>query len=126
MMEIPAEEIEFPEVANVERTHSRRYYFEFTSLDGRLDMIDVHGPARFTIFDALTRQSILCHVGEEMLGQALGSIRKRVNVEGKAKVSRSGKPISMEVHSMRTLKGPEDLAEFPADKTINVTGSASP
>lgn len=110
---------------NVEQILKRRYYYEVTTLDGRLDVIDVHGPPKFTIFDPLTRLPINCNIGEDLLDQALDSIRTRVSVQGKAKFNRAGRPISMDVDSIRSMKGPADLAKFPTDKTVDLTGGLS-
>ena len=105
----------------VEAILRKRYFSEYSTIDGRLETLDLHGKSKFVVYDPLTRRPTNCFFPPELLEQTVAAIGKRVSVEGLIKFDRSGRPISMEVDAMRALLGSDDIPEFRHGRKVNLT-----
>ncbi len=113
--------------ANIEEIQKRQtaHYWEETAIEGRLEVISAHNGTRISIWDVLTNTKVECLVSESQLEQAKSAFRRRVAVTGKAKMTRKGKPISIEVDSIRVLKEKEELPQamdFAGAGRVDITG----
>lgn len=113
--------------ANIEEIQKRQaaHYWEETSIEGRLEAISAHNGTRISIWDVLSNTKVECLVSEAQLEQAKSAFRRRVAVSGKAKVSRKGKPLSIEVDSIRVLKETDELPQpksFAGLSRVDITG----
>ena len=103
----------------------RRFYDEISILEGKLDYIDVHGKRTFGIFDPLTDAKIICHFDDSLRERVVAALTHRVAVEGVVRFKRSGVPVSIQVYDFEIMPGMEDLPQFDADETIDITGGVS-
>lgn len=106
-----------------------RFYYEETELEGRVELLSIHGAPDFWIYDPLTDEPIKCAFKPEHIDQVAELIKRRarVRVLGKTKFNREHRPISVEVQAFERLP---DQAELPqiADlhrAGINITGGLS-
>jgi hypothetical protein len=86
-------------------------YRDFGTIEGRLEAIQDRNTLQIRVFDALLRQSVICHVTEDKLPQAFDNFRKRVEVSGLIHYRRNGTPVSIDVENIDRL--PED-SELPS------------
>jgi hypothetical protein len=85
-------------------------YFDVGTIEGRLETIsDATGGIKIRIRDYLYPKPINCIVPESMVQKALGSFRRRVEVEGKIHFRRDGTPISIEAMNIDVLPEDDDL-----------------
>jgi hypothetical protein len=94
-------------------------YEDFSSFEGRMETLSVHGRDVFRIYDDLTGQSIACFFSPDKLDEAYGAFNKRVSVSGNAKYSRIGRPVSIRVETIRMLRGGVRLDQLTK---IDITG----
>ena len=109
---------------NVTKILKRRIYHEISTLEGWLQIIDVHNKDNqvFGIFDPLTNEKILCHFDKSMRDNVVQALGNRVSVEGKVKFNRFGGPLSIEVDSFEVMPGMEELPQFSDGEQIDITG----
>jgi hypothetical protein len=97
-------------------------YEDYSTFEGKIEMLSVHGRPVFRIYDELTGQSISCFFPADHLDEAHDLFNKRVAVSGNARYSRMGRPISIRVEAIRPLHGGITLEQL---KDINITGGVS-
>lgn len=96
-----------PSIAKTVREDWETDYRDQGTLEGRLEAIrDASGSVKIAVKDFLFPKSIVCTVPERLLEKALGSFRKRVEIEGLIHFRRDGSPMSIEAQSIEIL--PED------------------
>ncbi len=96
-----------PSIAKTVRDDWETDYRDHGTLEGRLEAIrDASGSVKIAVKDFLFPKSIVCSVPESLLEKALGSFRKRVEIEGLIHFRRDGTPISIEAQNIEIL--PED------------------
>jgi len=82
-------------------------YVEYTSIDGKLDLISVRGNPRFTVEDYATHRRIACQFPPELMERVKDALGTRVVIEGKVKYRASGVPSSIsDVKSIWTRPEP--------------------
>ncbi len=108
-------------VENVENIIRKRYYHEDAVLEGKLETVSIHGETHFVIYDILTNHPTKCVIDEGLMRNSLKEIGRRVQVEGKVKYNRSGRPMMMEARSMKPLRESADLPQFAEGQSINIT-----
>ncbi len=94
-------------------------YEDYGSFEGKLETLSVHGKTRFSIFDSVTGRAIHCYFASDKLSEAHAAFNQRVLVSGKAKYSRIGNPISVNVDNIRILQGGVKLSDL---QDIDITG----
>lgn len=91
-------------------------YHDFGTIEGRLEAItDADGGIKIKVKDFLYPKAIACVVPEKLVQKALGSFRRRVEIEGKIHYRRDGTPTSIEVMEIDLL--PED-DELPSASDV--------
>ena len=108
--------------ANVDYILKHSFYRTDTTLEGTLEAVDVRGKYTFAIYDVLNGQRIKCEFEEGMLANVASLLRNRVAVTGIAKYSRSGRPVSINVQSLRRLRKASELPQFREGEKIDLTG----
>ena len=101
-------------------------YYDITTFEGKLEIINTHGKNSVFIWEPVTDNRIECLLeNEEQLQQAKDYLRKRVAIHGKAKYNRKGKPVSMEVSTIRPLRDSSELPQPGSIGRINITNGMS-
>jgi hypothetical protein len=113
--------------ANIDEIRKKQHahYWEETTIEGRLEVISAHNGTKLWIWDVLTNTKVECLVTDAQLEEAKGAFRKRVAVTGRAKVTRKGKPLEIEVASIRVLKEKNELPQakdFEGTGRVDITG----
>ncbi len=108
--------------ANVDALLKKRYRYESTAMEGRLEALNVHGALTFHIYDVLTDAKTVCVFKEELYAGAYAALRHRVAVTGRAKYNRAGQAVSIEVESLRQLRTSPELPKFRDGEAIDITG----
>jgi hypothetical protein len=105
--------------ATVDEVVSTRFsrYSDFAILEGDLQTITVRGGTSFFITDRITGREIQCYIPHEQLGAIMGALEKRVSVYGKVKY-KSGRPVSIDVETMKIMARREELPQFSDVKGI--------
>ncbi len=98
-----------PTIAKIIREDWKADYNDFGTVEGRLEAIQDHGNLQLRIRDALLRQTVRCYIPDEMLKDALGNFRRRVEVHGNIHYRKNGAPISIEVSKIEPLPDDDDL-----------------
>ena len=107
---------------NVDYILKHRFYRSDTTLEGTLEVVDIHGEYEFAIYDILNGHKIKCKFEKEMLDEVISLLRSRVAVTGEARFSRAGRPDSIKVRSLRQLRNADELPQFRAGEEIDLTG----
>jgi hypothetical protein len=94
-------------------------YEDYSTIEGKIETLSVHGRTLFRIYDEITGHSIACFFREDKLAEAHGLFNKRVSVSGVAKYNRMGRAVSIRVENIRQLVGGIKLDQL---KDINITG----
>jgi hypothetical protein len=94
-------------------------YEDFSTIEGKIETLSVHGRTLFRIYEDLTGFSVVCYFKAEQLDEAHGAFNKRVAVSGITKYSRMGRPISVQVEAIRKLIGGIRVEEL---NDIDLTG----
>ncbi len=99
-----------PGIARTVREDWETDYHDYGTLEGRLEAIrDASGSLKITVRDFLYPKAIICSVPENLLASALGSFRRRVEIEGIIHFRRDGTPMSIEAQSIEILPEDDDL-----------------
>ena len=93
------------------------------SVEGRLEILSVHGGFSFAVYDALTGRKVICQSNPETLKEiidTLGSdvLGARVLVTGEVRTDVRGHPISVSVDNYRVLRETSDLPQVEDVKGI--------
>ena len=108
--------------ANVDYILKHKFYLSDTTLEGMLEVVDIHGEYEFAIYDLLNGQKIKCRFEKEMLEEVVSLLRSRVAVAGEAKFSRTGRAVSIKVRSIKRLRSAAELPQFRVGEEIDLTG----
>lgn len=88
----------------------RGFYEAPSSLDGRLDIVNVHKAARFSIFEEIDGREIRCKFPQKLLDDVKRSIGKVITAVGNIRYNaESDLPVSIDVESIEPR---EESAEF--------------
>jgi hypothetical protein len=109
-------------VDNVEDVLKTRYYYEHATLDGRLEVVDIHATPKFSIFHELDDHKTVCDMPAERIDEAISLFGKRVAVRGLVKFNRQGKPLRIKVEELRRLRDSAELPKFKDVEGIRFTG----
>jgi hypothetical protein len=96
-----------------------------TTVEGSLETVTIHGGEAFDVFDQLTGTRVRCMLPDGQISEAVNALGKRVAVSGRAKFSDKGRPVSIEVESIRVLRTKSALpaaSDFEGDGKLNITG----
>lgn len=77
-------------VAHVERVLPLGY--SFGSIEGRLEGLNIHGQAQFTIWDAVTGRAVRCFFVPEQLDDVTAAVGRKVLVSGRLRRDPEGRP----------------------------------
>jgi hypothetical protein len=101
-----------------------RTYEELTSFEGKLESATIHGRNRFYIWDAFDGR-ISCRFSRERLDEVRELFGHRVSVYGKARFSRTGRPLSIEVLDLKRLRNQDELPQPRDFIGVSITGDLS-
>ena len=90
-------------------------YTAVGSIEGTLEMVTIHGPGYFRVYDAIQGWGVACYFQPDILQYVSNGIGHRVTVNGTVRSDRAGKPLSMRVSSLETF--PEE-SELPTPAQI--------
>jgi hypothetical protein len=104
--------------ANVDQLRRVRHR-AIGSIEGRLDVISVHGKmTRFIVYLSRTRKAVTCRFGQDQLETAKTALGRRVYVGGVVHSNAKGEPVRLDVERIRLLR---EVAELPT--IAEMTGS---
>ena len=85
-------------------------YHSLGSVEGKIEMINIHGGSRFVVYDSRTRRAITCQFDSKMwmdtVKKALG---QRVNISGMVHANTRGEPLRVEIDDIRILRSKKEL-----------------
>jgi hypothetical protein len=84
-------------------------YRDFGTVEGKLDAIQDRNNLQIRVYDAMLRQTVICHVDEGMLPEVFANFRKRVEVSGIIHYRRNGVPIRIDIESIERLPNDSEL-----------------
>jgi len=97
------------EIGETIREDFRVDYKDYGTVEGRLEAIQDQGGLELRVRDAALRITVKCYVPEDMLAEAFGNFRKRVEVAGLVHYRRNGTPVSIEASAIEALPDDKDL-----------------
>jgi hypothetical protein len=115
---VPKIQLTEKSIQNIDALASKsRLYLDYSTIEGRLEVVSVHEHNSFFIWETLTNRRIECFVTPELLNQASALLHKRVRVEVSGRVSyRNHVPQSIQVDGpLRVLR---DSSELPTPRDI--------
>ena len=80
------------------------------SIEGKLSTITERGKFQFVVYDALSDRGVNCFVPADKNKEAHAAFGRRVNVFGTVQYDKDGRPLSIQVKTIRLLR---DLTELP-------------
>ena len=101
------------------------YHLADTTVEGSLETVTIHGGEAFDVFDQLNGTRVRCILPDGHISEPVNALGKRVAVSGRAKFSDKGRPISIEVESIRVLRDKKDLpsaSDFEGEGKLDITG----
>jgi hypothetical protein len=84
-------------------------YQEAGSVEGKLEMISIHGVPRFTVYHAISRHSIRCKFNPNQLVVVKDALGRRVIVSGIVYFNYKHEPIRVELEDLAILPREEEL-----------------
>lgn len=102
-----------------------RLYVDFSTIEGRLEVVSVHDHDSFFVWETLTNRRIECFADAEQMKQASTLLKKRVSVTGRVSF-RNHVPQSIYVDG--PIRQLHDSSELPQPKDIgpiNITDGLS-
>lgn len=88
---------------------------DYGSVEGRLEVVTAHGKFECTIFDQLGERAVKCDLAEDLIPEAIGAFRKRVEVFGRVHYRQDG--MAVRVIASRIVKFP-DPDEIPSVRAM--------
>lgn len=85
------------------------------SVAGKLEVISVHGPPRFNVYDAVTKRAVRCRFAVERLDEVAAALGRRVVVTGVVHRNAKGDPVKVDRPELRVL--PEGV-ELPTARDL--------
>ncbi|HEX5245513.1 MAG TPA: hypothetical protein VFW41_00135 [Gaiellaceae bacterium] len=73
------------------------------SVVGKLEVISVHGPAKFNVYDVLTKKAVSCRFEREKQDEIAAALGRRVVVTGIVHRNAHGDPVKVEKPELRIL-----------------------
>jgi hypothetical protein len=101
-----------------------RTYEELTSFEGKLESATIHGKNRFYVWDVFDGR-ISCRFSRDKLDDVRNLFGHRVSVYGRARFSRTGRPLGIEVIDLKQLRNQDELPQARDLAGINITGELS-
>ncbi len=101
------------------------YHMADTTVEGSLETVTIHGGDAFDVFDQLTGTRVRCMLPDGRIADAVAALGKRVSVSGRAKFSDKGRPLSIEVESIRVMRDKANLpkaSDFEGAGRLDITG----
>lgn len=109
---------------NVKQVLSLGYYEVFASVDGRLDIVNVHAAAKFSVFDEVDGREIRCKFPEKLLDDVKNNIGKRITAVGTVRYNaNSDLPVSIKVDAIEPLDDGSPPMLFSEMQPINLAGN---
>jgi hypothetical protein len=87
-------------------------YEDFGSVEGRIHVISDQGALHVFVTEPVWNRRIRCYFDEEMLPRFLAAFRKRVEVVGRIKYRRHGKPISIDATAISQFPDAKELPDY--------------
>lgn len=85
-------------------------YQELGSVEGRLEMVSVHGTPRFTVYHAITRRSVRCKFdANQLLDTVKEALGRRVIVSGLVYYNYKHEPVRVDLRKLVILPHEEKL-----------------
>jgi hypothetical protein len=84
----------------------------YGTIDGALLALNVRGKPRFSIYETLSQKEVRCFFEDELYGDVIAAIRKRVSVYGLISYHRSGEPASVEIKNLTVFPEQSELPQF--------------
>lgn len=107
-LEVPGRRpvIATPQMAkNAGMVLSKRYYELESSVDGRLDIVNVHAKAMFSIFDDSDNREIRCRFPEHLLTEVKVNIGRRITASGLVRFNReTDLPVSIRIDTIDSFE----------------------
>ena len=103
--------------ANVDELIGPRYS-AIGSVEGRLEVISIHGGYSFNIYDFLTALKIKCICEPETISELTAKLGRRVLVRGQIRSNAKGQPLSIRVEGIRELRERSDLPQVDGIRGI--------
>jgi hypothetical protein len=100
------------------------YHMADTTIEGSLETVTIHRGDAFDVFDQLTGTRVRCMLPEGKIQDAVAALGKRVSVSGRAKFSEKGRPLSIEVETIRVLRdkvGLPKASDFEGTGRLDIT-----
>lgn len=127
---VPGEDVIAPTLrsaALIDEFLGRRstYHVADTTIEGSLETVTIHGGDAFDVFDQLTGTRVRCVLPEGQLQTAVSALGKRVAVAGLAKFNDKGRPVSIEVESIRVMLDKDRIpkaSDFEGEGRLDITG----
>lgn len=107
---------------NAARALARGWYKAHASVDGKLDIVNVHAGQKFSVFDEVDGHEVRCKFPERLLEDIKKNIGKRITAIGIVRYNaNTDLPVSIEVDSIDPLdESPPKL--FSEMQPIDLTG----
>lgn len=101
-------------------------YFEIGSIEGRLDVLSVHGEDCVKVWDARWGCAVKCRVSESQLEDSKALLRKRVSVRGRIRCEHKRPKEVVDVFDIRPLGDASTLPQAGDIAPVDLTGGREP
>jgi len=84
-------------------------YQSFGSVEGTLEMISIHKPARFNVYHSISLHAIRCNLREEDVEKVRDALGRRVIVSGLVSYNAKDEPKNVMVEELEVLRREDEL-----------------
>ena len=84
-------------------------YKSFGSVEGTLEMISIHKPARFNVYHSITLHAVRCNLKEEAIEKVREALGRRVVVSGLVSYNTKHEPKRVEVEELEIIPREDEL-----------------
>lgn len=129
LMASPSENVEISVTAkasdNVRQLLPIRYH-SLGSVEGKIEMINIHGGSRFVVYDSRTRRAITCKFDSKTwMDTVKNALGRRVNISGMVHANTRGEPLRVDIDDIRILRSKEELPTIDDIAGIDPTFTGS-
>lgn len=101
-------------------------FFETASIEGTAQMVELFPTLKIKIYGPQSPQGLVCAFSQKDRKAVERAIGKRVEVSGRLRSDKDGRPVGMSARSIRMLRSDSSLPTFRDLEGIDITGGVDP
>lgn len=97
------------DMVNITKQLAGYSYKSFGSVEGTLEMVSIHKPARFNVYHSISLRAVRCNLKQEDIDKIRDALGRTVVISGLVSYNSKDEPISVFVQEIDVIPKEEDL-----------------